>query len=78
MATHFLCGESLDRGAWQATVHGVARVGHNLATKPTNHLFIHSPGEGHLGCFQVLAIVSKLLLTLMCRFVCEHVFNYFG
>ena len=23
-----------DRGAWQATVHGVARVGHNLATKP--------------------------------------------
>ena len=21
-----------DRGAWQATVHGVARVGHNLAT----------------------------------------------
>ena len=23
-----------DRGAWQATVHGIARVGHNLATKP--------------------------------------------
>ena len=23
----------MDRGAWQATVHGVARVGHNLATK---------------------------------------------
>ena len=23
-----------DRGAWQATVHGVARVGHDLATKP--------------------------------------------
>ena len=22
-----------DRGAWQATVHGVARVGHDLATK---------------------------------------------
>ena len=22
----------MDRGAWQATVHGVARVGHNLAT----------------------------------------------
>ena len=28
---------SMDRGAWQATVHGVTRVGHNLATKP-NHL----------------------------------------
>ena len=25
---------SMDRGAWQATVHGVARVGHNWATKP--------------------------------------------
>ena len=24
----------MDRGAWQATVPGVARVGHNLATKP--------------------------------------------
>ena len=23
----------MDRGAWQATVQGVARVGHNLATK---------------------------------------------
>ena len=25
----------MDRGAWQATVHGVARVGHDLVTKPT-------------------------------------------
>ena len=24
----------MDRGAWQATIHGVARVGHNLPTKP--------------------------------------------
>ena len=24
----------MDRGAWQATVHGVARAGHDLATKP--------------------------------------------
>ena len=24
----------MDRGDWQATVHGVARVGHDLATKP--------------------------------------------
>ena len=23
----------MDRGAWQATVHGVARVGHHLASK---------------------------------------------
>ena len=25
---------SMDRGAWQATVHGVTRAGHDLATKP--------------------------------------------
>jgi len=24
----------MDRGAWQAAVHGVTRVGHNLAMKP--------------------------------------------
>ena len=31
----YSCLENLvDRRAWQATVHGVARVGHDLATKP--------------------------------------------
>ena len=32
----------MDRGVWQATVHGVARVGHDLATNyttTTTHLF---------------------------------------
>ena len=24
----------MERGAWQATDHGIARVGHNLVTKP--------------------------------------------
>ena len=24
----------IDRGAWWATVHGIARVGHDLGTKP--------------------------------------------
>ena len=24
----------MDRGAWQAIIHGVARVGHDLVTKP--------------------------------------------
>ena len=27
----------MDGGAWRATVHRLARVGHNLATKPSNH-----------------------------------------
>ena len=28
----------MDRGAWQATVRGVSRVGHNLVTKPPPRL----------------------------------------
>ena len=29
----------MDRGTWQATVHGVAGVGHNLATNLLNHQY---------------------------------------
>ena len=32
---------SMSRGAWQATVHGVERVGHNLATKPPPPPYIY-------------------------------------
>ena len=36
----------MDRGAWQATVHGVARVRHNSVTKPPpTSVFL--PGESH-------------------------------
>ena len=37
----------MDRGAWQATVHGVERVGYDLVTKPpppaicTQRRYIH-------------------------------------
>ena len=38
----YSCLENLKyRGSWQATDHGVARVGHDLTTKPpqpTNHI----------------------------------------
>ena len=33
---------TMDKGAWQATVHGVARVGHNLVTKPPPSLILPS------------------------------------
>ena len=36
-------GNFLDRGAWRPTVHGVTRVGHDLATKPPPPL----PPQGH-------------------------------
>ena len=40
-----LCLENpLDRGAWQATVHGVARFGHNLGTECISALWF-SPGH---------------------------------
>ena len=32
----YYCLENpMDRGAWWATVHGIARVGHELLTKPS-------------------------------------------
>ena len=31
---YFCLENPRDRGAWQATVHGVTRVGHDLVTKP--------------------------------------------
>ena len=45
----------MDIGAWYATVHGVARVGHDLAAKrppPYNSILLHGgliplPGETH-------------------------------
>ena len=33
-------GNPMDRGAWRATVHGVARVRHDLATKQQIHDYI--------------------------------------
>ena len=38
-ALQYCCLENpLDRRPWQATVHGVARVGHNLTTKNTTQM----------------------------------------
>ena len=35
----YLCFENpMDRGAWWAIVHGIARVGHDLATKPSEKI----------------------------------------
>ena len=50
-----------DRGAWQATVHGVARVGHNLATNlpPRGHyhdVYIEKNLKGSAGILIVIII----------------------
>ena len=31
----------MDRGAWGATVHGVAKVGHDLVTKPPPYIYVY-------------------------------------
>ena len=30
--------DPMDRGAWRATIHGVTRVGYDLASKTTNYI----------------------------------------
>ena len=43
------------------------------------HQFIHSPTEGHLGCFQVLAVRSKVAVNIHVQgFVWAYIFIYFG
>ena len=42
-----------DRGAWKTTVHGVARVGHDLVTKPPPLLILKKA---------VLAILSLIII----------------
>ena len=47
------------------------RVGHNLATEQQHsivymwQIFIHSSVDGHLGCFQVLAVVSSATVIIV-------------
>ena len=38
---YYCLGNPMDRGAWWATVHEVARVGHNLVTKQQQQININ-------------------------------------
>ena len=52
----------MDRGAWQATVHGVASVGHDLATKPLPFAFkalSHTLSE-IFSCFSKTERISRI------------------
>ena len=51
----------MDRGAWQATVHGVARVGHNLATKPPPEMCWKRNGYS---LWHAINFCSAFLLTI--------------
>ena len=54
----------MDRGDWRATVHGVARVGYDLATQPTNQQSLHLP------IVEILPALFKLsLLHSLCCYI---------
>ena len=58
----YSCMENLmDRGGWQARVHGVARVGHNLATKPPPPPQISSYDSAGLSVLQARSSISNTL-----------------
>ena len=38
------------------------------------HILIHLPTEGHLGCFQVLAVMNKSAINIHVQVLCGHKF----
>ena len=56
-----------DRGAWQDTVHGIARVGHGLATKsPSPELLLRANGTLYVNYLQELILKRKYSSNLFC------------
>ena len=59
-------GNSMDRGAWQATVHGVPSVGHNLVTKPaTMGILGRHKHSVHSNALKAITIYLKILKNSM-------------
>ena len=46
----------MDRGAWWATVHGVTRVGYNLATELSHHIINH---QMHMAYRKIILKIGK-------------------
>ena len=61
----------MDRGAWQATIHEVARVGYDLATEQQFYFLINTIIY-HFSCiwsyFQRLAIMDKVGMSIHAQF----------
>ena len=65
----YSCLENLmDRGAWQATVHGVTRVGHHLVTNPPLYIWHYFQFSSHLA-YERLKICSVFypVLFVICN-----------
>ena len=48
----------MDIGAWQVTVHGVIRVGHDLVTKPPQHTVLDAVYTKETSKMQFLSLKS--------------------
>ena len=76
----------MDRGAWRATVHGIAGIGHNLVTKPLPHSTLeahHMPLTNQIsstflpgGNDYPFVIIIVLLFSIVLPSVYAYVKNY--
>ena len=63
-------GNPMDRGAWRATVHGVARVRHDLDTKQQ---YLSDKSLLNIIIPRInLHVCEYLISTFLCTFSCEH------
>ena len=69
---------SMDRGAWWATVHGIARVWHVLATKPPTTTWLQGCLHSFLGCLGWPSAEPKgLVLGVDCgRAACSDLWRH--
>ena len=68
----------MDRGAWQAAVHGVTKVRYDLATKQHQQQFFLCFGlvVAYVGvCIYVYTYVCICVCACMCVYVCVCVFS---
>ena len=78
VATHssFLAWEPMDRGAWQVTIHEVAKVEHNLVNKSPHHIYIYTYILTHRFIlsisFYYRASLIKIVSVLYSWVVLEH------
>ena len=60
------------RGAWQATVHEVARVRHNLATKPPPYICLNEITTKYwLFCLMLLRMIFTCFLLTNLEYFCN-------
>ena len=55
-----------DRGAWQAIVHGVTRVGHDLVTKPPQGYIVPNSNIANIYNNSKWSIICKYSVSLRC------------